>query len=121
MSKLLVKAGADVKASTSRTGATPLDLAAEEGHVETMRILIEARANPNSRMFNGSTALSRSAARGRVDANKVLLGAKANPLLTRSTAGGKAHVPLDTGGKKGALGGGTRADPGAWDRGLWRC
>lgn len=51
VTKLLVKAGANVEAKTCArsTACTPLHAAAEQGDVETLKVLIEAEANPNNR------------------------------------------------------------------------
>ena len=67
MTKLLVEAGADLKAKTSTfpTGCTnhctPLYMAADTGHPDTMKVLIEAGANLNSRALDGTTSLYKTA------------------------------------------------------------
>lgn len=61
VTKLLVKAGADLETKSSETGSTPLHLATGGGHSEVARVLIEAGANPNSRSLNGSTPLYNAA------------------------------------------------------------
>lgn len=52
VTKLLVKAGAELEAVMSSIGATPLHLAAEEGCVEAITALVEAGVKPsNSRIL----------------------------------------------------------------------
>lgn len=64
MTKLLVKAAADLEATISNIGGTPLHLAAEGGRPEIMGVLIEAGANPNNRLLDGATPLYRAAQDG---------------------------------------------------------
>lgn len=55
--KLLLKAGSDLDAKTTRSGCTLLNLAAEEGRTEVVSVLIEAEADPNSISADSSTRL----------------------------------------------------------------
>lgn len=72
--KLLVRAGAAVDArEVNRFEPTPLHMAASQGHVEVMRVLIEAGTNPNSRTSKGMTPLCFAAMEGYVDAVRELL------------------------------------------------
>lgn len=50
----LIKAGADLEAATS-IGSTPLNVAAQEGHSEVMKALIEAGESVDSLAADGST------------------------------------------------------------------
>ncbi len=54
-----------------------LFLAAEDGHVELVRTLLEAGVNPNASSEGGFTALMWAAARGHIDVVQALLGSGA--------------------------------------------
>ncbi|HKE29273.1 MAG TPA: ankyrin repeat domain-containing protein [Bryobacteraceae bacterium] len=73
LTKLLLAAGADVKAATRDGGITPLGLACSNGSAAIIGELLKAGANPNSGNANGTTALMTAAASGSTDAVKVLL------------------------------------------------
>ena len=68
MTKLLVKAGADLEAKTPTTGGKPLHLAAEQGHSEVLSVLIEEGADINSPGSDGATPLYIAALNGHVGA-----------------------------------------------------
>jgi ankyrin repeat protein len=70
---LLIRAGADVKATT-RYGVTPLALAAATGNAATIDVLVKAGADANATSPEGVTPLMTAARVGRVDALKMLLG-----------------------------------------------
>ena len=69
-------AGADANART-HGGATPLILAAEEGHAEIVRALLAANANVNATADFGDTPLIRAARNGRSEIVQILLAAAA--------------------------------------------
>ncbi|HUB83413.1 MAG TPA: ankyrin repeat domain-containing protein [Bryobacteraceae bacterium] len=73
LTKLLVAAGADVRAATRDGNITPLILACTNGDAAIIGELLKAGADPNASNLNGTTALMTAAASGSVDAVKVLL------------------------------------------------
>jgi hypothetical protein len=74
----LVRAGADVNASTPHSG-TPLMAAAENGHVEVIERLVAAGADVRARDRIIQTALYAAAQRRHEGAVRALLAAKADP------------------------------------------
>ena len=65
----LIKAGADLELGAS----SPLMEAAQEGHLELVKYLLEARAEVNSQTSTGDTALSFACERGHTDVADLLL------------------------------------------------
>jgi ankyrin repeat protein len=57
---LLISKGADVNDAANRFGVTPLHLASEENHVETVIELLRHHADTGSKERNGYTPLSRA-------------------------------------------------------------
>ncbi len=100
ISKMLVKAGADLEAVAAAGGYTPLQVAATRGHAEVMSVLIEAGANLNNRGLHGWTPLCSAANKGHRGAIKMLLQAKADPLLG-ATEAGQVLLPLDIAARNG--------------------
>jgi len=80
MVKLLLAAGADVKAATREGAITPLFMACTNGDAAIVAALLNAGADANSVKSNGTTALMTAAASGSAEAIKVLLdrGAEIN-------------------------------------------
>jgi len=77
----LIKGGADVHAG-SKTGFTPLMFAAQQGDVDSGRILLRAGAKPNdAQPKTGLTPLMIASAMGHTNAVDVLLDNGANPNL----------------------------------------
>jgi ankyrin repeat protein len=77
----LVRGGADIHAS-SKTGFTPLMFAAQQGDVDTARILISAGANPNEvrpKSGNSYTPLIIASAMGHAKVVELLLDKGADP------------------------------------------
>ncbi len=103
LTKLLVKAGSDLEATSSRKGCTPLHLAAGRGHSEVMSALIDAGANPNSRMLDGGTPIHGAVQDGHLEAMRVLLRAKADPSLPATNSAGVTSVPLNAAAEAGHL------------------
>ncbi len=58
-------------------GWTPLHYAAKEGHTETIRLLVQAGANPNAIDANGRTPLHVAAGAGDAEATAMLIDLKA--------------------------------------------
>ena len=73
IAKLLMKAGADLEATTRLGNLTPLMLAAKTGQAGTVNALLNAGADTKSTTVTGSTALMLAAAAGSVSAVKSLL------------------------------------------------
>jgi len=76
--RMLLYAGANVKATTRLGGHTPLLMVSRLGNAAMMKTLIEGGADPNQPTTNGTTPLMLAAASGNVDAVALLLdrGAK---------------------------------------------
>jgi ankyrin repeat protein len=74
----LIQGGASVNTS-SKTGWTPLMLAALEGNLEVVKSLLQAGAHPDTASQAGLTALIRAAQRGDEAMVKALLNAGADP------------------------------------------
>jgi ankyrin repeat protein len=89
--KLLLAAGANVKAVTRNGAITPLFLACTNGNPATIEALLKAGAHPNSVNANGTTALMTAASSGNPDAVRVLLdhGADVN---AKETAHGQTAL-----------------------------
>jgi len=87
MAKMLLYAGANVKASTRLGAFTPLALASKSGHGSMVSTLLEAGANPNDATTNGTTALMLASASGSVDAVAALLDRGASINATESAMG----------------------------------
>jgi ankyrin repeat protein len=78
--KLLLAAGANVKAATRVGSITPLFLACKNGSAAMIELLIKSGADANSATETGTTALMMAASAGNPEALKALLahGAKTN-------------------------------------------
>jgi ankyrin repeat protein len=63
---------------TSEDGITPLIAASSEGNVECVQVIVNAKANVNTKDKDGTNALMAAAARGHLDVVSVLLAAGAN-------------------------------------------
>jgi len=77
LSKMLLVAGANVRATTRINGYTPLFLAAREGNAAVVAALLDAGADPRAVSVTGSTPLMLAAGAGNVDAVQRLLDAGA--------------------------------------------
>jgi hypothetical protein len=102
LAKVLLYAGANVKATTRIGGYTPLLIASKSGNTAMIETLVGAGADPNSTTVNGTTALMFAAQAGNADAVKALItrGADVNlkekvkgeTALTFAAAYGRADV-----------------------------
>jgi len=77
LSKMLLVAGANIRATTRINGYTPLFLAAREGNAAIVSALLDAGADPKAVSATGSTPLMLAAGAGNVDAVQRLLDAGA--------------------------------------------
>jgi ankyrin repeat protein len=80
----LLKHGADPNATQHREGAPPLILAAREGHVEVVRLLLARGASVEARDRSGLTAAARAAEGGHDAVVALLTAAGARPADARS-------------------------------------
>jgi ankyrin repeat protein len=78
LAKMLVYAGANLRAATRLNGYTPLFLASREGHHTVVQALLEAGADAKAVSSTGSTSLMLAAASGNVPAVKLLIDAGAD-------------------------------------------
>lgn len=78
MVRMLIAAGANVKAATREGAITPLFMACTSGDAAIVGALLTAGADPNSVKSNGTTALMIAAESGGVDAVKMLVDRGAN-------------------------------------------
>lgn len=102
LARMLIYAGANLKATTRLGGHTPLLLASKLAQVEMIDTLLEAGAGPNVGTANGTTPLMLAAASGNVKAVERLLdrgadaaareGAMGQTALMFAAAHGRAEV-----------------------------
>jgi ankyrin repeat protein len=78
LAKLLIAAGADMKAKTRLGDNTPLLLAAKNGNAAMIQPMLDAKADVNYANSNGTTPLMMAATSGNADAVKLLLDRGAN-------------------------------------------
>jgi ankyrin len=91
MARLLIQAGATVKAKTRIGDMTALHLAATNGSAAMVQLLLKAGADANTRNGNGTTPLMLAAAAGKTEAIGVLLDNGADP-NARDTNHGQTAV-----------------------------
>ena len=90
--RLLLAAGANVKAKTRNGSITPLFMAARNGNAAILDLLLKAGAEVNQPDVNGTTALMYAAIAGKPDAATVLLDRGANPNAEDITNGQTAMM-----------------------------
>lgn len=78
MARMLIQAGADLKAKTRVGAITPLLMAATHGNAAMIETLLKAGADPNLANELGTTPLMQASAAGSVEAVKILLDRGAN-------------------------------------------
>ena len=91
MAQMLLKAGANVKATTRIGSITPLTLASKNGNAAILDALVKAGANVNEATGTGATALMAASVSGNVDAVKVLLDNGAN-VNAKENANGQTPI-----------------------------
>ncbi len=87
LTRMLLYAGANVRATTRINGYTPLLVAARAGHAAAMAPLLEAGADPNAATANGTTALMFAAAAGEPAVVRALLDRGADVNARESVRG----------------------------------
>lgn len=80
MARILVQAGANVKAVTRNNSLAPITFAARNGSAPMLEVLLKAGANASTTDANGTTTLMHAALAGNAEAVKVLInsGAEVN-------------------------------------------
>ena len=91
LARMLIYAGANLRAATRLNGYTPLFLASREGHHAVIQALLEAGADAKVVSSTGSTSLMLAAASGSVPAVKLLIDAGAD-VHARETARGQTAL-----------------------------
>jgi ankyrin repeat protein len=102
LARMLLYAGANVRATTRIGGYTPLLLASKNGNVGMIAALVEAGADPDGATANGTTALMLAAASGKADAINVLLDHGAD-IDARETRGETALIFAAASGRADAI------------------
>src|SRR5277367_3471576 len=81
-----------IEAKDKVRSATPLNWAAGNGHVEVVKLLLNARANIEAANKYGQTPLHRAAWDGHVEVVKLLLNARAN--IEAADKGGRSALSI---------------------------
>ena len=87
LARMLLYAGANVKATTRIGSYTPLLIASRDGDAPMIEALVGAGADANSATSNGATALMLAASVGKTDAVKALIAHGANVNAKESVKG----------------------------------
>jgi ankyrin repeat protein len=91
LARMLLYAGANLKATTRLGGYTPLLLAARGGNAAALGALLDSGADANGATVNGTTALMFAAQSGSLDAVRLLI-AKGAKVDARETARGETPL-----------------------------
>ncbi|HEU4621402.1 MAG TPA: ankyrin repeat domain-containing protein [Burkholderiaceae bacterium] len=100
IASILITAGAKVNACTRGTDRTPLHIAAEHGSLDTLRVLLEHKANPKAKDRDGNTALLVAARNNRANTLTELLEVRLKD-LNRANKGGE--TPLHLAARTGSI------------------
>ena len=87
LARMLLYAGANVRATTRLGGYTPLHVASQAGNASVMKTLLDGGAALDTRTSTGATPLMLAAASGNVDAVSALLERGADPNATENANG----------------------------------
>jgi len=102
LAQMLLKAGADLKATTRVEKLTPLALASREGHAAVIEVLLKGGADPNLTNDLGTTPLMFAASSGDVDSVKALLAAGAT-IDTKEKSHGQTALMFAAGFNRDAV------------------
>ena len=92
--KILLDKGANVEATAEESGRRPIHQAAQNGHLETLQLLLKYEADPDSKEIDGATPLWLAAQQGQKEVVKVLLNYSANPNARQSKVGVLQYIKL---------------------------
>ncbi len=101
--KMLIAAGANIKAATRDGSITPLLIACTNGNAPVIETLLNAGADANSASAEGATALMKAAVSGNADAVKALLAHGANVNATDAAHGQTALMFAAAENRPGAI------------------
>ncbi|MGH9350350.1 MAG: ankyrin repeat domain-containing protein [Vicinamibacterales bacterium] len=87
LARMLIYAGANLRAATRINGYTPLLMAAKGGHARIVKTLLESGADARAASVTGTSPLMLAAAAGSLESVSLLLDAGADPNATESTRG----------------------------------
>ena len=98
--KRFIRKNANLNSQIANTKVTPLHLAVQKGNLDIVKILLEAKADPNLASIDGATPLHLAALSGNLGVVEALLKADAKPNLAMNDG----YTPLHLALQKGNLG-----------------